>query len=246
MGSLRSEVSVFALSVVSFLAVSCGSPQGSDIVSGVPIVIPSGSGSSNRGIHTDPELGVSCEAGDSNHICLGIKYVVYSDGSGNSIISQSSIANNMTTIDMIWSQCNLGFQIDQLVVADPRSYGLSFSPANDSQLDPARSTFAANDLLLIITTGAWNRSGTLGNTGANAWTNMPGSYVMGVVLEQPVGSYPNIIAHELGHYLNLGHVSDSSNVMNPVIYSNSTRLSSDQCSAARAAAGFWWTNMIRS
>jgi hypothetical protein len=69
---------------------------------------------------------------------------------------------------------------------------------------------------------------------------------MGVVMEQPVGAYPNIIAHELGHYLNLGHVSDSANVMNPIIYSNSTRVDPSQCEAARAAATYWWTNMIRS
>ncbi len=237
---------VFVVSAVAGALTGCSSPQGTDVVSGVPIVIPTGPSGSSRGSHVDPMIGMSCIAGDSNHLCLGLKYVVYADSSGNQMISNDAIVNDIAAVDMIWSQCNLGFQIDQLVIADPQSYGLNFSPANDSELDQARSAFSANDLLLVITTGTWNRSGTLGNTGANAWTNMPGSYVMGVAMEQPVGAYPNIIAHELGHYLNLGHASDTSNVMNPIIYSNSTQLDSSQCASARAAASYWWVDMLRS
>lgn len=238
---------VLVLSVFAGFMFSCGSrPQGMDIVSGVPIVVPVGPGGSSTGTHAMPQLGASCVTGDPDHLCFGLKYVVYVDSSGNSIISRDAIINDVTVVDLIWSQCNLGFQIDQLELADPNQFGLNFSPANDSELDQARSAFAASDLMLVITTGTWNRSGTLGSTGANAWTNMPGSYAMGVVMEQPVGGYPNIIAHELGHYLNLGHVSNSSNVMNPIIYSNSTGLSADQCASARAAAHYWWINMIRS
>jgi hypothetical protein len=227
-------------------ASGCDSPQGSDLISGVPIAIPAGPSGSTTGTHSTPEIGASCETGDSEHICLGLKYVVYSDASGNPVIARDSIASNIAAIDVIWNQCNIGFQIDQLVVANPTDYGLNLNPLNYPELDQARSAFSTNDLLLVITTGTWNRSGTLGSTGANAWTNMPGSYVMGVVMEQPVGAYPNIIAHELGHYLNLGHVSNTSDVMNPIIYSNSTTLDTSQCASARAAATYWWTNMIRS
>jgi hypothetical protein len=238
--------SFFVLFSIMLGAAGCQTQQGSDLIDGVPIIIPSGSNGANpTGIHTTPDLGVSCASSDADHLCLGLKYVVYADSSGNPIVSQDEILNNVTMMNLIWNQCNIGFQIDQLVTPDPARYGLNFSPTNYSELDSARSVFSTNSLLLVVTTGTWNRQGTLGNTGANAWTNMPGSDVMGVVLEQPVGAYPNIIAHELGHYLNLGHVSDTSNVMNPIIYSNSTQLNSSQCDSSRAAAKYWWINMIR-
>lgn len=237
---------VVSLGLLMGMTSSCDSPQGTDIIGGVPIVIPAGSNTTATGSHSTPDIGASCIGGKSGSLCLGLKYVVYGDASGNPIISRDLIASNVTAINMIWSQCNLGFQIDQLVIANPADYGLNLNPKNYPELDQARSAFANANLLSVITTGAWNRSGTLGNTGANAWTNMPGSNIMGVVLEQPVGAYPNIIAHELGHYLNLPHVSDTSDVMNPIIYSNSTRLNSTQCDSARAAATYWWSNMLRS
>jgi hypothetical protein len=174
-----------------------------------------------------------------------MKYVVYADSSGNSVVSRDALVSNVAVIDMLWSQCNLGFQIDDLVVADAVSYGLNFNPSNNEELDQARSVFSTSDEILVITTGTWNRAGSLGSTGANAWANMPGSYVTGVVMEAPVGAYPNLIAHELGHYLNLGHASDSTNVMNPIIYSNSTQISEQQCASARAAARYWWSSMLR-
>jgi hypothetical protein len=238
---------LFALGSIMAGISGCGaSPQGSDLISGVPIVIPTGPNGANTGAHANPEIGASCISSDPNHLCIGMRYVVYADSSANPIIPRDSIASNVAVIDLIWGQCNIGFQIDELVVANAADSSLNFNPADDLELDRARSVFASPNLLVVITTGTWNRSGSLGNTGANAWTNMPGSPVLGVVMEQPVGAYPNLIAHELGHYLNLGHVSDNSNVMNPIVYSGSTGLSSGQCDSARAATGYWWSNMLRS
>jgi hypothetical protein len=67
----------------------------------------------------------------------------------------------------------------------------------------------------------------------------------GAILERPVASFANIIAHELGHYLNLYHVSDATDIMNPIIYSSSTKLTSSQCATARSAASFFWSKMYR-
>jgi len=67
----------------------------------------------------------------------------------------------------------------------------------------------------------------------------------GVVLEQSVATYGSIVAHELGHYLNLQHTSDAYNIMSPIIYTNSLTLTGDQCAEARATALSFWGNMLR-
>ena len=97
----------------------------------------------------------------------------------------------------------------------------------------------------LVTTGTWDRSGSLGETTANAWTSMPGGGPYGSVLERPVGLNSHLIAHEIGHYMNLVHVSDSGAMMNPIIYSTSNRISATQCKTARSAALYFWAQMIR-
>jgi hypothetical protein len=65
---------------------------------------------------------------------------------------------------------------------------------------------------------------------------MPGSDNLGSVLESTVASFGNIYAHEIGHQLNLVHVADTLDVMDPTIYTNSTELNTSQCAAAQAQA----------
>jgi predicted Zn-dependent protease len=64
-------------------------------------------------------------------------------------------------------------------------------------------------------------------------------------MESAVGTYANIIAHELGHYLNLDHWEDKANVMNAVIYEKSSKLLQEQCVTARAAISYYWKAMLR-
>ena len=187
----------------------------------------------------------TCRSNDPDHICLALKYVVYQDDSNQTRFSKNDALRNIQGVNQVWSQCNIGFQVQEYVASTPKELNLSYDPTNSSELSVIRSDFANESQLLIVTTGAWDRSGSLGYTPANAWTSTPGEPPYGVVLERPVGGFSNLIGHELGHYLDLGHESNASNVMNPIVYSTSTELSSDQCVAAREAALSYWKKMIR-
>ncbi len=191
-------------------------------------------------------VGDSCAGkNDSAHPCMGLKYVVYKNTDGTPVMTQDDVISTVRAVNKVWSACNISFQVDQYLAANPVDYGLTFNTANDSELDSIRKAFQADGELLVATTGTWDRSGTLGNTGANAWTNMPGDGIYGVILESPVGTFGNIVAHELGHYLNLDHVSDQTDVMNPIVYDNSNQLTADQCSTAMAAINYYWQPMRR-
>lgn len=242
-----------AFSIATF--VGCETPAnaldpaqilGRDHVIGEPGPIPSGHDSSPDPVPgPKPSIGESCHSSDPKHVCLSIKYVVYRDATGAPVVDAGNAVSNVRAINQVWSQCNLGFQIDQYLAVRAVDYQLSYQTANMSELDEIRTTFEDSSSLLVVTTGPWDRSGTLGSTSANAWTSMPGSGPYGVVLERSVGTFANIIGHELGHYLNLLHVTDSTDLLNPIIYSNSTRLNQDQCNTARAAASFFWSKMYR-
>lgn len=218
------------------------SAQGTDHVDRLPLRLPYG-GTPIPGGGPEPQIGSSCKSTDLNRYCLSIRYVTYQDSSGNAVVSENLAISNVQQTNEIWSRCDIGFEIGEYLAIEPVSYGLSFSPSTHDETTTLRNVFATNSMLLLGVTGKW--TGTLGASAANAWTAMPGGPPYGVVLEAPVSAYPNLIAHELGHYLNLGHVSDTSDVMNPVIYTRSTGLTASQCADARAAVGYFWAKMMR-
>jgi len=205
-----------------------------------PKVIPGGDSSKNS-----VAVGTSCHPSDSSHYCVGLKYVVYNDFSGAPVASLSLAGSNLSSMNQVWAKCKIAFQVDQFEAVNPSQYGLKFNTANDGELDMIRQAFDDTTHFLVVTTGKWDRTGSLGNTGANAWTNLPGDAIFGSIMEAPVGNYPNIIAHELGHYMNLNHVSDTSDLMNPIIYDSSTQLTASQCSIATQALMNYWTAMLR-
>lgn len=200
-----------------------------------------------RGPRDDAKTGVgdTCKSDDPNHICLALKYVVYQEPTGDPLLTQAEVSNNLIGINQLWKQCNLSFQVDEFLTANPDTYGLQFHPSDNSELDGIRSSFGNESMLLVVTTGSWNRNGSLGSTPANAWTSMPGDDLLGSILEGPVDTFSNIVAHELGHYLSLAHVEDAGDLMNPIIYDSSVILSEDQCSDARTASQSYWQKMLR-
>jgi hypothetical protein len=187
----------------------------------------------------------SCISGNPRSLCLAIKYVAFKDAVGKSVLSEKDAIQNIIGINQVFSQCGIGFQIEEFLSEDPTKTGLAFNTSEDSELEEIRKTFQDPSALLIVTTGKWNRSGTLGKSSANAWTNMPGADHGGAVLESTVAVFSNIIAHELGHYLNLYHIQDRSYLMNPIIYKYSTRFTEEQCNTMRESAQNHWKQMLR-
>lgn len=195
------------------------------------------------------KVGTSCQKGnadsDPEHLCLALKYVVYKDSSGEPLMTKSEVISNLKGINSIWKQCNISFQIEELLNVSPDKVDLQFHPSENSELTDIRERFVNKSTLLVVTTGSWDRSGSLGYTEANAWTSMPEDEPLGSILESPVATFSNIVAHELGHYLSLYHVDDSDDLMNPIIYDSSTSISEDQCAEARSAIHSYWQKMLR-
>ena len=194
---------------------------------------------------TGTSMGSSCKSGDPTQVCLGLKYVVYKSTKGQDVVSSENVVKVIEEVNQIWKQCSIAFQVDEYIPAQVESYKLNFSPANNAELEDIRKAFQDNDTLLVTTTGKWDRSGSLGNTGANAWASMPGELLYGVVLESTVGTFSNIIAHELGHYLNLDHEGDTSNLLSAIIGDYSKKLTQSQCAQAHATISKYWQRMVR-
>ena len=204
--------------------------------------------SSNHALQSGNDVNPQVKTGldDLDDLCLGLKYVVYDDPNSAPVVSPDDSVKNIQEINSIWSQCKIAFQIDEYLPVNPSDYGLGYNTSSMDELDPIRKAFQEDAMLVVVTTGVWDRTGSLGSTAANAWTSMPGEDFLGVVLESAVGTYSNIIAHELGHYLSLDHVSDGADLMNPIIYQNSMDLSSSQCRKSQLAIRNYWKKMIRS
>ena len=114
-----------------------------------------------------------------------------------------------------------------------QDFGLAFPVQSPRDMKAFRKPFDDSRYLVVINTQSWDhrKMGT-----SNAWTAMPGELPSGVVIEAPVASYPGLVAHELGHYLSLDHVSNSQNLMSPIIYGTSTFFTPEQCSQMRRTA----------
>jgi hypothetical protein len=173
---------------------------------------------------------------DPNHLTVALKFVSYTETGQKPVLAPDQVKSVVHTVNQIYSQCNLHFRVEAYDEVQPETDGLSYNPSTMKELGPIRQKFDDPRRLVVITTGAWNHKGGLGADGANAWTAMPGSTPSGAVIEQGVASTANLVAHELGHYLNLDHTHDTTNLMNPVIYSGSNELSHEQCEDIRKTA----------
>lgn len=239
--------SIATIALASLAISSCNSAGGSagqdagtasSIQENVPIgtTPPADSGNTPSGLVTP-----TCVSSDPNHICLAVHFVSYKDGNGTPVVNESQLNTILGTMNKLFGQCNIGFQVEKYEQVDPTASGLSYGANSQNELDQIRNTYGnPSNMLLGVNTGPWG-------TSVNAWTNMPGSGPYGAIMESSIVDYGDgiIHAHEFGHYLGLDHVSDQSDLMNPVIYNSSTTLTSDQCATARDAASNFWSAMVR-
>lgn len=190
------------------------------------------------------QLGEGCHSSDDpNRLCLALKVVSY-QVRGKTVTPQALAVSNIAAINKLWAQCGIAFEIDKYEAVTPGDYGLPTGGASQNITNQIRQTFEENNTLLLVSTDPW--PGTV----KNAWTNMPGDSPYGVVYEGSVANFPNIIGHELGHYLGLTHAadapnSDPDNLMNWLIYPQSALLSPAQCQTAQQNARGAWASMLR-
>lgn len=199
-----------------------------------------GTGSTTGTGNTPAQIGETC-TGDASKTCLAVHFVTYQDSNGTPVASTAQAATIIHTMNQIWGKCGIGFQIGQYEAVDPTQTGLAYGAQAQNQLDTIRRTYQnPTDELLAVTTGPWG-------TAVNAWTNMPGSGVYGAVMEASIVGYGGgiIYAHEFGHYLGLDHVGDTSNLMDAIIYTSSTSLTTSQCQVAKQTAISNWAAMVR-
>jgi len=186
----------------------------------------------------DPISAEGCSSSDPNHMCIGIKFVVYKDANENPVMTREEASSLIAKVNGLWQQCNIAFQIDEYQAVNPVAYGLTYSSGAQSQTTQIRSTFSNNTTFLVVVTGPWSSSYI-------AWTAMPGSVPYGVVACAEYGDDRVTIAHELGHYLGLDHHSTQTNLLYYIAYPTSTALTATQCSAARNTTMDYWQQMLR-
>lgn len=240
--SFASLTAALAFTAVALSSCNSGGAAGENPSAGA--VYPVGTAGDNNSAGGNNSSGLvtpSCVTSDPNHICLAVQFVSYKDSNGTPVANESQVNTIVNTMNNLFSQCNIGFQVEKYDQVDPTQAGLSYGANSQNEVDQIRNTYGTEkNMLLAVNTGPWG-------TAVNAWTNMPGSAPYGAIMESSIVDYGNgiIYAHEFGHYLGLDHISDQSNLMDAVIYTSSTTLSSDQCATARDTATQFWSAMVR-
>jgi len=175
-------------------------------------------------------------------LSLSLKFVEFVNEQGVPIVDQLSLKSMIHVLNQIYAPCDLSFLLGEYEVVQPGGVGLPPAPRSLQEMRAFRKPFMDHRHLVVIHTASWDHQ-SVGP--ANAWTAMPGDSPLGAVIEGKVGRFVGIIAHELGHYLNLSHVQDDSNVMNPMIYRKSNQITESQCKAVRHAASVYHSPALR-
>jgi len=169
---------------------------------------------------------------------MALKVVSYEDGQNPSILSESKAELLTAQINSVWKPCKIGFQLEAYQSVNPITVGLRYHPNWRSDSTSIRSTFSANDSLLVVATGSFS-SATI------AVTQMPGYAPFGTLVEEEYAENPLTVGHELGHYMGLYHIRNTSNLMNPYIGAHTENLTPSQCQIARSTNLSNWIQMMR-
>ena len=180
----------------------------------------------------------SCRSSDPQKQCIGLKIVSYVNSNGTSVLNENDAEILTEQMDAIWRVCNIGFQLETYEAVNPITVGLSYNPNWRSESTQIRSAFSDQQTFLVVAVGSLGGS-------TIAVTQMPGYGPFGTLVESAYASNPKTVGHELGHYMGLYHIRNSSNLMNPYIGPNTEQLSQSQCATARATITQSWQHMMR-
>lgn len=203
----------------------------------VPATLSIANGSGQEGgLNKTPVLeGILVDEGLSGDvpIKLALKFVELLPQDGSLVLNEVGVKKLLQKVNSIYSQCNIEFDLEEYSTVHPDEFKLPKHPNSLGEMENFRKPFDDSRYFVIVKTGKWDHQ-KVGP--ANAWTAMPGDLPSGVVIESPVSTFAGIVAHELGHYLSLYHKENSQNLMNPLIYQDSTRLTPSQCGHMRSSA----------
>ena len=178
-------------------------------------------------------------AADVEPVTIALRYLAFKDPrQGKAVIDESAVARMVSRMNQVWAQCQVSFRLDDYAALDPARYGARFNPANFAELDRLREATRDTRYLTMISTGKWDRSGDLGDSGSNCYSSFPSDSADGIVCEARVAANPLLHAHEAGHWLNLKHTKGR-DLMNHFVGATNDVLTHDQCVLARSAIGNW-------
>ncbi|MBC7398231.1 MAG: matrixin family metalloprotease [Bdellovibrionales bacterium] len=186
---------------------------------------------------TPAPISSTCVSSDPAHLCMGIKMVSYTKND-SPVLSESQANALIAGINKAWSPCNIAFQLEKYEAVDPATRGLNFDSNWRYDGDTIRSNFNDGNTFLVVSVG--NLTGS-----TIAVTQMPGTGVYGVLVENNYANNPLTVGHELGHYMGLYHVNDTSNLMSAYIGPNTAAVNADQCATARKTDFDYWQVMMR-
>jgi hypothetical protein len=182
----------------------------------------------------------TCVSSDTTHTCIGLKVVSYESSTGSTDISETQAINIVSSMNTVFSQCNIAFQLEVYESINPTTLGLPYSPNWETQTTAVREAFQDSTRFVVVDVGPWSGATV-------AVTTMPGSDIYGSVIALSYASNYLTTAHEIAHYEGLYDESgDSNNLLSEVYSPNETGLTASQCATAVATNTQYWKNMLRT
>ncbi|NDG84041.1 MAG: hypothetical protein EBX52_03260 [Proteobacteria bacterium] len=179
----------------------------------------------------------SCKDTDPESQCIGLRIVSYDNGN-ETVLPYADALALVVELNRVWTQCKIGFELSSYEHVDPVTRGLSINPNWRSEGSQIRAAFNDQKSFLVVAVGNFAAS-------TIAVTEMPGYGPYGTLVESGYASNPLTVGHELGHYMGLYHVRNSSNLMNPYIGPHTEQLSPSQCSIARSKNAQFWVSLLK-